>query len=170
MATGATILLVEDQDGLRMLAEDLLSEAGYKVLSAPNGRVALSLAEKHPDFIDLLITDVVMPEMNGPDLAEQLSRLRPTLMVLFVSGYSGDALLHRGAIENGTAFLQKPFTPAALRAKVTELLAKRAAPISQTYGSQAPASQTSGGPAPASPAPASPAPASPAPASPAPKS
>jgi PAS domain S-box-containing protein len=118
----ATILLVEDQEGLRLLAEEVLSDAGYKVLCAPNGRAALDLLKEHPEDIQLLITDVVMPEMNGPDLADRLSRLRPGLIVLFVSGYSGDALLHRGAIESGTAFLQKPFLPAALRTKVAELL------------------------------------------------
>jgi CheY-like chemotaxis protein len=127
-SAGATILLVEDQDGLRLLAEELLLEAGYKVLSAPNGRVALKLVEGYPDKIDLLITDVVMPEMNGPDLAQRLLGLRPALMVLFVSGYSGDALLHRGAIENGTAFLQKPFTPNGLQSKVTEMLQNRKVP------------------------------------------
>lgn len=120
--TAATILLVEDQEGLRLLGEEVLISAGYKVLSAANGRAALKLLEDHPDRIDLLITDVVMPEMNGPQLAEQLLRLRPSLIVLFVSGYSGDALLHRGTIENGTAFLQKPFLPSALRGKVAELL------------------------------------------------
>jgi CheY-like chemotaxis protein len=94
-------------------------------LSAPNGRAALKVVEEHLNNIDLLITDVVMPEMNGPELADRLSRLRPNLMVLFVSGYSGDALLHRGALENGTAFLQEPFLPGALRTKVAELLGKQ---------------------------------------------
>jgi PAS domain S-box-containing protein len=124
----ATILLVEDQDGLRQLGEEVLTDAGYRVLSAPHGHAALKLVEEHPERIDLLITDVVMPEMNGPELAERLARLRPGLTVLFVSGYSGDALLHRGSIEDGTAFLQKPFSPTALRSKVAELLANRDLP------------------------------------------
>jgi CheY-like chemotaxis protein len=124
----ATVLLVEDQDGLRALAEEVLTEAGCRVLSAPNGRAALKLAEKHLEDIDLLITDVVMPEMNGPELAGGLSRLWPGLRVLFVSGYSGDALLNRGTLENGTAFLQKPFAPSALRMKVAGLLRNREVP------------------------------------------
>ena len=124
-AADATILLVEDQEDLRLLAEEVLSTAGYRVLAAPNGRAALKVVEEHRNVIDLLITDVVMPEMNGPELVDHLSRLRPSLMVLFVSGYSGDALLHRGALENGTSFLQKPFLPGALRTKVAEMLGKR---------------------------------------------
>jgi two-component system, cell cycle sensor histidine kinase and response regulator CckA len=119
---------VEDQEGLRMLAEEVLNAAGYTVLSAANGRAALNLVEENPDGIDLLITDVVMPEMSGPELADRLLRLRPGLIVLFMSGYTGDALLHRGAVENGTAFLQKPFLPAGLRMKVAELLGNREAP------------------------------------------
>ena len=94
-AADATILLVEDQEDLRLLAEEVLSTAGYRVLAAPNGRAALKVVEEHRNVIDLLITDVVMPEMNGPELVDHLSRSRPSLMVLFVSGYSGDALLHR---------------------------------------------------------------------------
>jgi PAS domain S-box-containing protein len=121
----ATILLVEDQDGLRELSEDVLTAAGYRVLCAPDGRAALKLVEEHPESIHLLVTDVVMPEMNGPELADRLVSQRPDLIVLFVSGYSGDALVHRGSIENGTAFLQKPFTPTGLRSKVAELLANR---------------------------------------------
>jgi PAS domain S-box-containing protein len=126
--TTATILLVEDQDGLRQLSEEVLTSAGYKVLSTPHGQAALKLAEQHPDVIDLLLTDVVMPEMNGPELADRLMRARPGLIVLYVSGYTDHALLHRGAIENGTAFLQKPFLPDALRAKVAELLRNRSQP------------------------------------------
>lgn len=124
----ATILLVEDQAAVRLLAEDVLADAGHRVLSAPNGRAALELAERHGDGIDLVITDVVMPEMNGPELADHLSRLRPGLTVLYVSGYTDHALLHRGAIESGTAFLQKPFLPDALRMKVEELLRNREVP------------------------------------------
>ena len=118
----ATILVVEDQAALRMLAEDMLSEAGHEVLSASNGREALEVANRHNGRIDLLITDVVMPEMNGPDLADQLSRIRPGITILYVSGYTDHALLHRGTVEEGTAFLQKPFAPDMLVAKVAEVL------------------------------------------------
>lgn len=109
-----------------MLAEEVLADAGHRVLSAANGRAAVQLAQKHPGPIDLLITDVVMPEMSGPDLADQLLQSRPGLIVLFISGYTDHALLHRGAIEQGTAFLQKPFLPDALMAKVNELLRENA--------------------------------------------
>ncbi|HTS49715.1 MAG TPA: response regulator, partial [Bryobacteraceae bacterium] len=122
----ATILLVEDQAAIRLLAEDVLSDAGHRVLTAANGRAAFELAQKHSDPIDLLITDVVMPEMSGPDLADQLLRFRPGLIILFISGYTDHALLHRGAVEQGTAFLQKPFLPETLMAKVNELLRENA--------------------------------------------
>lgn len=121
----ATILLVEDQAALRLLAEDLLSEAGHQVLAAGNGRAALELAERHTGPIDILVTDVVMPEMNGPDLAEQLTLQRPGLLVLFVSGYTDHALLDRGAVASAAGFLHKPFPPDALPAKVEELLRSR---------------------------------------------
>jgi len=117
-----TILLVEDQAAIRMLAEDVLSEAGHHVLAAPHGRAALKLAEKHRNNIDLLVTDVVMPEMSGPELAAQLTRSCPGLIVLYVSGYTDHALLHRGVIEQGIAFLQKPFLPETLLIRVDELL------------------------------------------------
>ncbi len=121
----ATILLVEDQAALRLLAEDLLSEAGHQVLSAANGRAALELAERHDGPIDMLVTDVVMPEINGPELAEQLSLRRPGLAVLYVSGYTDHALLDRGAAASAAGFLNKPFPPDALPAKVEELLRSR---------------------------------------------
>ena len=121
----ATILLVEDQAALRLLAEDLLIEAGHRVLPAANGRAALELAERHNGPIDMLVTDVVMPEMNGPDLAEQLALQRPGLVVLYVSGYTDHALLDRGAVASAAGFLHKPFPPDALPAKVEELLRSR---------------------------------------------
>ncbi len=125
-ARPATILLVEDQAAIRLLAEDVLSDAGHRVLGASNGRAAFELAQKYPGLIDLLVTDVVMPEMSGPDLADQLLKSRPGLIVLFISGYTDHALLHREAIEQGTAFLQKPFLPETLLAKVNALLRENA--------------------------------------------
>jgi two-component system cell cycle sensor histidine kinase/response regulator CckA len=118
----ATILLVEDQAALRTLARDVLSEAGHLVLTAHNGRVGLQVASEFKDKIDLLVTDVVMPEMSGPELAAEVSRLRPGLIVLYMSGYTDHALLHRGVLEQGTAFLQKPFLPQSLLVKVDDLL------------------------------------------------
>jgi CheY-like chemotaxis protein len=120
-----TILLVEDQAAIRMLLEDVLSEAGHRVLAAADGRAALELATECDGTVDLLITDVVMPEMSGPDLASRLTPLRPSVIVLYMSGYTDHALLHRGAIEQGAAFLQKPFLPESLLSKIDELLSAR---------------------------------------------
>ena len=120
-----TILLVEDQAAIRMLLEDVLSEAGHRVLAAADGRAALELASEHTGVVDLLITDVVMPEMSGPDLASHITPLRPNVIVLYMSGYTDHARLHRGAIEQGAAFLQKPFLPESLLSKVDELLSAR---------------------------------------------
>jgi two-component system, cell cycle sensor histidine kinase and response regulator CckA len=120
-----TILLVEDQAAIRMLAEDVLSEAGYRVLAAGNGAAALRLASEHKGEIDLLVTDVVMPEISGPDLVDKLLPTRPDLPVLFISGYTDHALLRRGVIEEGTALLQKPFLPETLLAKVDEMVKSR---------------------------------------------
>ena len=120
-----TILLVEDQAAIRMPLEDVLSEAGHRVLAAADGRAALELATKYTGAVDLLITDVVMPEMSGPDLASRITPLRPSVIVLYMSGYTDHALLHRGAIEQGAAFLQKPFLPESLLSKIDELLSAR---------------------------------------------
>jgi signal transduction histidine kinase/ActR/RegA family two-component response regulator len=120
-----TILLVEDQAPVRMLAEDVLVDVGHRVLTAGNGVEALETAEAFEGSIDLLITDVVMPGMSGPELAARLARARPAMGILYVSGYTDQTLMHRGVIEAGTAFLSKPFTPEALVARVSELLAAR---------------------------------------------
>jgi signal transduction histidine kinase/CheY-like chemotaxis protein len=124
-STTGTILLVEDQAAIRMLLEDVLSEAGHRVLAAPDGRRALELARAYTGPVDLLVTDVVMGEMSGPDLASQMAPLRPGAMVLYISGYTDHALLHRGAIEQGAGFLQKPFLPESLLSKIDELLSAR---------------------------------------------
>jgi two-component system cell cycle sensor histidine kinase/response regulator CckA len=121
----ATILLVEDQEGVRLLLEDLLGEAGHRIISAANGRAALDLAVKHEDPIDLLITDVIMPEMNGPHLADQLKRARPDLIVVFISGYPDDAFSRHQVFEQGTFFIQKPFQPEVLLDKVSEILQEK---------------------------------------------
>ncbi len=120
-----TILLVEDQAAIRMLLEDVLSEAGHKVLAACDGRGALELARQYPGVVDLLVSDVVMPEMNGPELASRIAPLRPSLIVLYMSGYTDHVSLHRGALEQGTGFLQKPFLPESLLSKIDELLSSR---------------------------------------------
>jgi two-component system cell cycle sensor histidine kinase/response regulator CckA len=120
-----TILLVEDQAAIRMLLEDVLTEAGHRVLAAADGPAALELTRQYTGAVDLLITDVVMPEMSGPELASQITPLRPSVIVLYMSGYTDHALLSKGAIEQGAAFLQKPFLPESLLSKIDELLSAR---------------------------------------------
>jgi signal transduction histidine kinase/ActR/RegA family two-component response regulator len=117
-----TILLVEDEEGVRELARDILRASGYTVLEARNGAEALLLCERHQGPLDMLLTDVVMPRMSGRELAERLAPLRPELSVLYMSGYTDDAVIRHGVLAAGTAFLQKPFTPAALVLRVRETL------------------------------------------------
>ena len=117
-----TILLVEDEEGVRELARDILRASGYTVLEARNGPEALLLCERHQGQLDMLLTDVVMPRMSGRELAERLAPLRPDLSVLYMSGYTDDAVIRHGVLGAGTAFLQKPFTPAALVLRVRETL------------------------------------------------
>jgi CheY-like chemotaxis protein len=115
------ILLVEDEDAVRKLARRILEQGGYVVIDARNGREGLALCEAHQGPIDLLVTDVVMPELGGRELAEGALRLRPAMKVMFMSGHTQDVVLKAG-IQKGTAFLQKPFTPVALAQKVRETL------------------------------------------------
>jgi len=119
---GECILLVEDNDALRELTRETLELLGYRVLEAIDGPVALEMARHHTGAIDLLLTDVVMPKMGGTVLAERLAAEIPGIKVLFISGYTADAV---GVLETGRAFLAKPFTAEALEAKVREVLAQR---------------------------------------------
>jgi len=117
------ILLAEDEEALRELAACVLRDAGYTVFEATNGLDALHLAEQNCSTpIQLLLTDVIMPQMGGKELAEQLKLVRPDTKVLFMSGYTDDALTHHGVLEPGVALLEKPFTPTRLAAKVREVL------------------------------------------------
>ena len=117
-----TILLAEDEEMVRSLMRNVLKRQGYEVLEAANGGAALLLCECHEGPIHLMITDVVMPEMSGRELTDRLTRLRPEMKVLFMSGYTDDTIVRHGILESDIAFLQKPFTPHALALKVRELL------------------------------------------------
>src|SRR5712692_9610513 len=117
-----TVLLVEDDEPLRTLAREILSIQGYTVLDATSPSEALRLADVHPGPIHLLVTDVVMPQMNGRQVADHLLAARPGLKVLFMSGYTDAAIVEHGVLEPGTHFLQKPFTPDGVSRKVREVL------------------------------------------------
>jgi DNA-binding NtrC family response regulator len=117
-----TILLVEDEDGVRELLWKILTEHGYKVIEARHGRDALTVAGNYAEPIQLLLTDVVMPEMGAGELVQQLLTERPELKVLFISGYTNDEVVRRGVSGNGAAFIQKPFQPDELMRKVREVL------------------------------------------------
>ena len=117
-----TILLVEDSAGLRKLATRVLAPAGYTVLGAATGEEALRLLERHAAPVHLLLSDVVMPGMSGRDLAERLAQTHPGMKVLYMSGYTGDAIVRHGVLEAKVPFLNKPFTAAALLRKVREVL------------------------------------------------
>ncbi len=117
-----TVLLVEDEDDVRTLTRRALTRHGYTVLEARHGVEALKVWESHKGSIDLMVSDLVMPEMNGGELARRLLAERPGLKVLFLSGYSDSAVLRANLVEEGRAFLQKPFTPRTLARKVHELV------------------------------------------------
>jgi len=124
------ILLVEDEDMLRVLARTILEKSGYVVYEARNGQEGLALCKSHEGTIDLLVCDVVMPELGGRELAEGALRLRPGMKVMFMSGHTQDVLLKEG-VQKGTAFLQKPFTPVGLAQKVRETLDSEARSVGQ---------------------------------------
>ncbi|MGH7636821.1 MAG: ATP-binding protein, partial [Gemmatimonadaceae bacterium] len=121
-STGETILLVEDEDSVRRLARRVLESQGYTVLEAINGEDALRIAQDYAGVIDLLLSDVVMPEVGGRMLAERLSGTRPDIEVLFMSGYTDDDILRRGLLERGQRLIQKPFTATTLAHEVRAVL------------------------------------------------
>jgi CheY-like chemotaxis protein len=120
-----TVLVVEDEDVVRALACRGLREHGYRVLEAKHGREALEHVRRGSPPIDLVISDVVMPELNGRELGARLAELRPALPILYMSGYTGDDVIQRGLLEPGVPFQQKPFTPEGLARKVREMLDAR---------------------------------------------
>jgi two-component system cell cycle sensor histidine kinase/response regulator CckA len=115
-----TVLLVEDEDQLRRVTVSLLTRSGYRVLEGRDGHEALRICEQHVGPIELLLTDVVMPQMNGRQLAERVVTMRPGIKVLYMSGYTDGILV--GQLSSAAAFLQKPFTGAVLTRKVRETL------------------------------------------------
>jgi DNA-binding NtrC family response regulator len=117
-----TILLVEDAEPLRKLAEIFLKESGYRILSAADGQQALQIARQHLGPIHLLLTDVVMPGINGRVLGERLAPSQPGMKVLYMSGYTDTFIAGHGVLEPGTHLLHKPFTQEILTRKVRELL------------------------------------------------
>jgi PAS domain S-box-containing protein len=125
-----TVLLCEDAAAVRAVSRTILERYGYLVLEAPSGQAALDLAAKRSGPIDLLVTDVVMPEMSGKQLADGFTALRPQSHVLFMSGYTDDAIVRHGVLQAGIAYLQKPFSPEGLARKVREVLDARKGPDS----------------------------------------
>jgi CheY-like chemotaxis protein len=113
---------VEDAQPLRELARELLETKGYTVLEAANGADAIQVAEKYGKPIHLLLTDVVMPGMDGSKLAERMGHSYPGIKVLYMSGYTDDAIVHHGVLDSGITLLQKPFTRESLTHKVREVL------------------------------------------------
>jgi nitrogen-specific signal transduction histidine kinase/CheY-like chemotaxis protein len=117
-----TVLLVEDEDVVRNLVRSILERHGYAVLGAADGTEAMRLLARHLGRVDLLLTDVVIPQMSGPELAEQVVASHPEVGLLYMSGYTDNAIVHHGVLDAGLAFIQKPFTPEALLRKVREVL------------------------------------------------
>ena len=117
-----TVLVVEDQEAVRRLTKTILEEHGYRVLEAASGAEAHAVARGHAGEIDLLLTDVVMPGMDGRTLSEQLRDLRPNLRVILMSGYAGDLIAHGDTLASGLAYIQKPFVPEELATKVRGVL------------------------------------------------
>jgi hypothetical protein len=131
---GETVLVVEDNEQVRTLAMSALDALGYRVIEARDADEALVRTAEH-STIDLVITDVVLPGgMNGRELAERLREDRPELRILFMSGYTSDAIVHRGVLTQELAFIQKPFSPTGLAARVRELLDEREPPAATTRG------------------------------------
>jgi CheY-like chemotaxis protein len=119
---GETVLLVEDEPAIMEMAKRMLERLGYRVVATDTASEAIRLAGNHTGEMHLLITDVIMPEMNGRDLADQLHTVHPDIKILFMSGYTADVIAHRGVLDEGVNFIQKPFSMRDLGIKVREVL------------------------------------------------
>ena len=117
-----TVLVVEDETGIRILVRKILERQGYRVLDAPQADAAIRLCQEFAGQIQLVITDVIMPEMGGREMVQKLLQIRPGIKVLYVSGYTDDEEVQAANLARGSAFLQKPFTLGALLDKVREVL------------------------------------------------
>jgi CheY-like chemotaxis protein len=117
-----TVLLVEDESSVRRLVRIILDTLGYRVIEASSGAQALQVAATEPEVIDILVTDVVMPGMGGRELAVQLTRVRPNLRVLYMSGYTDDTVQRNGVLEAEVAFVAKPFNAESLALTLRETL------------------------------------------------
>jgi CheY-like chemotaxis protein len=117
-----TILLVENESEVLSIANRILTRYGYRVMTAGDPETAIRMCRESPDHIDLLLTDVVMPKMSGPEVARQLVGLRPSLRVLYMSGFTDDSVVRHGLLESTVHFIQKPITPDLLARKVREVL------------------------------------------------
>lgn len=117
-----TVLLVEDEDMVRKMTKEILETSGYRVLEACNGIEALAIGRAHTTQIELMITDVVMPRMSGTELAKAWVPLHPETRIIYISGYTDHAIVQHGVLQDGVAFIQKPFTPATLGGKIREVL------------------------------------------------
>ena len=117
-----TILLVEDEEEVRSAIRDLLTQKGFMIIEAKNGKQALAVAQDYPSPIHLLLTDMIMPEMGGKELAESLEKIMPNLRVLFMSGYTQDEAFRKDAASGRRCFIQKPFSLSILLAKVNEAM------------------------------------------------
>ena len=115
-------MIVEDDDSLRKLTRTVLKQKGYKILEAKDGEDALRISNEHEGTIDLMITDVVMPGMNGRELAEPLQSLRSEVKVIYMSEYTDNAIVHHGVLAPGLNFLEKPFSPESMAHKVRRVL------------------------------------------------
>ncbi len=120
-----TVLLCEDDRSVRELTAESLRTAGYTVITAGSGKEGIEAAQEHADPIDLLVTDVIMPDMNGRALSERLRTTLPALQTLFISGYTANVIAHHGVLDEGVEFLEKPFTRQRLLEKVHALLSKK---------------------------------------------